>query len=593
MYHYVVLFSPILNKKGADISGWIMKILVADDSKTGLAILTAALKKLGHEVFGATSGAQAIELFKEMQPNFVILDVVMQNMNGFECAKNLRQIGSKDWIPIIFLSASVDDDSIAQGIDAGGDDYLAKPFSDITLAAKIKAMQRIADMQKKLTDTAEKLSVLSTTDMLTGIDNRFQFNRVIKAQLAYARRYQIKLALLFLDVDHFKEINDHLGHQTGDLLLQEIAQRLKMCIRSYDFLARLGGDEFAIILNKIESPQDADTVAQKILDKLQPAYKLNNNNVHISCSIGVVCYPASGITPDILIQHADIAMYYAKELGRNNFQHYTAELQSKQKHRFSLESALRVAVENNELYMCYQPIYKLNPFKLVGMEALMRWNSPLLGLVLPDTFIPIAEDIGIITLMGEWALRDVCKQAARWYDEGYQEFKIAINISLRQLLHTDFVQVVKDVLRETQVKPDLLEFELTESTIMIASPTVENIIKNISKMNIGLSLDDFGTGYSSLSHLKRIPINALKIDKSFVLDVNKDPNDALIVKAIVALGKTLKLNLIAEGIENDAQLQFLKANHCEYGQGFYLSQPLAPVEMGLLLEQENKNEQKK
>ncbi len=301
-----------------------MKILVADDSNTGLAILTAALQTLGHEVVGATSGQQAIELFMTMRPDFIILDVVMPHMSGFECAKKLREINGDDWIPIIFLSASIDDDSISQGIDAGGDDYLTKPFSNIMLAAKIKAMQRIADVQKKLSETTRELSRLSSTDGLTGLDNRWQFDKMIKTHMVYANRYHIIFALLFLDLDHFKEINDHFGHHIGDLLLKEIATRMKACLRETDFLARLGGDEFAIILSKINQAKEASNVAQKILRTLSPAYYLGGHEVHISCSIGISCYPTptSGTTPEILIQQADKAMYYVKMSGRNNFQHY-------------------------------------------------------------------------------------------------------------------------------------------------------------------------------------------------------------------------------------------------------------------------------
>jgi diguanylate cyclase (GGDEF)-like protein len=560
-----------------------MKILVADDSKTSLAILTGSLKKLGHEIIGATSGKEAIELFTETQPDLIILDVLMQHMSGFECAKKLRALNTDIWVPIIFLSSAADDRSISQGIDAGGDDYLTKPFSDITLAAKIKTMQRIADMQKKLYELTCKLSILSSTDSLTNLDNRLQFDRVIKEQIAYASRYHTKLALLFLDLDHFKEINDHLSHHIGDLLLQEVAKRLKACLRSYDFLARLGGDEFAIIL-KINQPKDANTVAQKILDALKPAYNLESNCIHISGSVGIACYPTSGLTSEILIQRADIAMYYAKELGRNNFQHYTEEFQPLHKQRFFLESALRFALDNNELFMCYQPIFQLEANKVIGMEALMRWNHPKFGLISPDIFIPIAEEIGIISTIGDWALRSVCEQAMQWHKNGYKSFKLSVNISSRQLLHTGLIKLIKNTLQATQFPPHLLELELTESIVMSSSNRVEKIIQEISDMNIGISLDDFGTGYSSLSHLKRLPITALKIDKSFIMDIMKDPNDALIVKSIISLGKILNLNLIAEGIETQEQLQFMIKNQCQCGQGFYLSKPLSPEEMGLLLQ---------
>ena len=564
-----------------------MKILVADDSKTSLAMITASLNKLGHEVMAASSGEQAIEMFATERPDFIILDVVMQCMSGFECAKKLREIKNEKWIPIVFLSASVDDDSVSQGIDAGGDDYLTKPVSEITLAAKIKAMQRIADMQEKLYEVTRKLRVLSSTDVLTGIDNRLQFNKTIKTKIADANRYNSNLALLFLDLDGFKTINDHLGHHIGDCLLKEVALRLKSCLRANDFIARLGGDEFAIILSKINNPNDAGFVAQKILDTIQPIYRIENHDIRISCSIGIACFPAAGTLPAALVQHADVAMYFAKELGRNNFQYYTEEFRNKYQQRYQFESALRFALDNHELFMCYQPIFQLRTMKLVGMEALMRWKHPKFGLVMPDVFIPIAEEIGIITRIGDWALRHVCLQAARWYEAGYKNYKTSVNISSRQMLHISLHNRIRDILHETQLPPELLELELTESSVMTASETVDNIIKELSEIKIGISLDDFGTGYSSLNHLKKLPISTLKIDKSFVMDITKDPNDALIVKAIISMGKTLKLNLIAEGIETNEQLQFLIKNNCPEGQGFYLSAALTTEEMSELMQKEN------
>ena len=563
-----------------------MKILVAEDSKTGLAILTKALKKLGHVVVGVIGGKKAIKLFAKTQPDLIILDAVMQDMSGFECAKKLRAIHNDSWVPIIFLSTVVNDNSISQGIIAGGDYYLTKPFSEIALAAKIKAMQRIADLQKKIHVLTHKLSIISSTDSLTSLDNRLNFDRMIKEKIAYATLYHTKLALLFLDLDQFKEINDHLGHHIGDLLLQDIAKRLKSCLRDDDFLARLGGDEFAIIL-KINQPQDANVIAQKVLEALTPVYNVGSHSIHISASIGIACYPYSGETPEILIQRADIAMFYAKELGRNNFQHYTEESQPLHKQRFFLESALRFALDNNELFMCYQPIFQLKTNKVVGMEALMRWNHPTFGIVSPDIFIPIAEEIGIISGIGGWALRSVCEQAMKWHNEGHTNYKLCVNLSARQLLHTGLVELIKNTLQTTQFPPNLLEFELTESIVMSSSNRVEQIIQEISDMNISVSLDDFGTGYSSLSHLKRLPISALKIDKSFIMDIMKDPNDALIVKSIISLSNILNLNLIAEGIETQEQLQFMINNQCEYGQGFFLSKPLSPEEMVLFLQESN------
>lgn len=299
-----------------------MKILVADDSKISLMLLTAALEKLGHEVSAVSSGKEAIYSFLKSRPDIIILDVVMEGMNGFECARKLRKIHSEDWIPIIFLSATVDDESVSQGIDAGGDDYLTKPFSEIILAAKIKAMQRIADMQKKLYELTEKLQILSSTDVLTGLYNRHQFEKGLKEKIAYAERYESNLALLFMDLDYFKNTNDSFGHHVGDLLLKDVGTRLRGCLREVDFIARIGGDEFAIILSEIPQTK-VGAVAQKILSSIAAEYCVEGHPLHIGASIGIAIY--SPLTPnaDVLVQQADIAMYGAKKAGRNSFQYFT------------------------------------------------------------------------------------------------------------------------------------------------------------------------------------------------------------------------------------------------------------------------------
>lgn len=303
-----------------------MKILLADDSKTTRSLLTESLQELGHEVVSATNGQEAVDLFQKQRPDLIILDVVMEGMSGFECAKKIRSISSEDWTPIIFLSGSVDDESIAKGIDAGGDDYLTKPFSEVTIAAKIKAMQRISDMRKNLYDATQKLTVLSSTDTLTGIYNRFQFNKTIVEKIAQSKRYKRKLALCFLDLDKFKLINDTLGHKAGDNLLIEVTKRLQSCLRADDFLARLGGDEFAIIFSDLEEYNAAGMVAKKIIEVLTPSYNLEGQEIHSSSSIGIACYPKDGENQEELLKNADIAMYHAKKTGRNNYKFFNKEM---------------------------------------------------------------------------------------------------------------------------------------------------------------------------------------------------------------------------------------------------------------------------
>ena len=563
-----------------------MRILAVENSKANLAVISATLKKLGHEVICALNKMQTLDLFEKEQPDLVILSIEMQPINGFDCAHNLRRINRDKWIPIIFLNTSMDEDRIAQEIDRSMDDYLTKPINEVTLKEKLRAMQRIAEVQNKLQDATRQLNILLTTDSLTGIGNRLQFDKDVQEKIRYANRYNIKFGLLFIDLDNFKSINDHLGHYIGDLLLQAVALRLKTNLRSSDYIARLGNDEFAVLLGQIDRIEDAKYLAQKIIDLLSNPYHLAEHDIQITCSIGIACYPNAGTTHETLMQHADIALYHAKECSQNTFQLYTESFRQKGKQQFHMEHALRSALINNELFMYYQPIYQLHPRKLMGMEALMRWKSPKFGLVLPEVFIPIAEERGLITSLGEWAINTACIQAAEWYHAGYNNLKLAVNISSRQLPSSVFLALIKKILKKTKMPSHLLELELTESSIVKSTHVIDKFIKKISDMQIGLSLDDFGTGYSSFAHLKNIPFSTLKIDRSFIIDIEKKNNDALILKAIISLGKTMNLNLIAEGIETEEQLKFLIQNECTHGQGFYLSKPLSAKEMGLFIKKE-------
>lgn len=346
-----------------------MKILVADDSITFLTMITESLSNLGHEVVQANSGEEAVHLFQKNPPDLVILDVMMAGMNGFECARQIRQINPEDWIPIIFLSASVNDESIALGIEAGGDDYLTKPYSDVTLEAKIKAMQRISEMRQKLIIKTDELDKISTTDVLTGLYNRFHFEKTIKKKMAGAQRHNYNIALLFVDLDHFKTINDTFGHGIGDILLKEVANRLEKCTRLDDFIARIGGDEFVVIISQVENHQIAGKVAQKIVDELSKEFHINDVDIKISASVGVTCYPEQPGDAATVIQNADIAMYAAKEMGRNNFQYFTEALNERYRHQLGLEHELKFAIDRKQLFLIYQPIYNLLTRSIVGVEA--------------------------------------------------------------------------------------------------------------------------------------------------------------------------------------------------------------------------------
>jgi diguanylate cyclase (GGDEF)-like protein len=566
-----------------------VKILVAEDSQTNMALLSTALKKLGHEVMPAKNGQEAIDMFKAERPDLIILDVVMDGIDGFQAAKAIREIDTENWIPIIFLSATVDDVSIAKGIDVGGDDYLTKPCSDITLAAKIKAMQRISDMRQKLFEATQKLYLLSSTDSLTGVYNRLQFDRSLKEILSASEQYGHTIALLFIDLDNFKSINDTFGHHIGDLLLIETAKRLKSCIRANDFLARLGGDEFAIILTGAHDSTSTENITQNIIDSLGTDYILEEHHIRNCASIGVAYYPSEKTTRENLILNADVAMYHAKATGRNNYKIFTSALDDKYRHQISLEHSLKFAMERNELSLTYQPIYNLKTRKMSGVEALISWNHPKFGLVSPNIFIPIAEETGLMADIGDWVLATAFAQAARLSLHKLPNFSFAINLSSQQFLQKDFFQKIQCLLDQHELPTEFLQFELTETSIM--SYTNDRFIQTIKKFHdigIRISIDDFGTGYSSLIRLKNLPIDTIKIEKTFVQDGVNNQNSAIIVSCLIALGKNLSMNVIAEGIETIEQLEFLVERNCPQGQGFYLSKPIVADQLADVINKEFK-----
>lgn len=553
-----------------------MKILVVDDSKTHLHYISEILISLEHEVITAISGEIALELFSYLKPDLIILDVNMPNMDGFELAKKIRQI-EPEWIPIIFLSGIIDDRNIEKGINAGGDDYLYKPSSEIAIAAKIKAMQRIYEMKNKL-------NLLSKTDTLTGVNNRLQFDIFIKNMIKESKKNHSSFVLVFIDLDNFKMINDNFGHQAGDALLKEVAKRLKFCVRIDDFVARMGGDEFAVILKNIVSNEMVNKIVKQIQKVVSTPYSMDNKNFCINTSIGIACYPTDGANASLLLQNADIAMYHAKIMGKNNFQFHSTMQNSQFKQKIQLENELHFALERKEFFINYQPIYHLKSRKLLGIEALLRWNHPEHGVLSPDLFIPIAEESGMILSISEWVFEEICKQANQWELSKIPNFKLAFNVSPLQLLKKNIPHIFDHLIKANQLSSHLFEAELTETILMSHTALSQQVIEELSKMGMSFAVDDFGTGYSSLSHLKTFPITSIKIDKSFIKNITSDPKDAIIVETIIQLGKRMDFDVVAEGIETQAQLDFLLKLQCPKGQGILLSPPLSIENMTMLLQ---------
>jgi diguanylate cyclase (GGDEF)-like protein/PAS domain S-box-containing protein len=429
-----------------------------------------------------------------------------------------------------------------------------------------------------------KMSYLAQHDSLTDLPNRILLNDRLNEAIALSSRHHRMLAVLFLDIDRFKYINDSLGHVVGDRLLQSVARRLFTCVRSSDTVSRLGGDEFVVLLWEVRHSQDAAVTAHKILQAVREPHEINQHELHVTASIGIVTYPDDGADVETLMKKADFAMYHAKDSGRDNFQFFKSEMNIRAIERRSLEDHLRYAIERDEFLLHYQPKIDLATGDITGIEALLRWRHPELGLVAPGQFIAIAEESGLIVPIGRWVLRAACRQARQWQIEGSSPVCIAVNISAGELRAPGFAAGVREILAETGLPPRCLELELTETVLIDDSRSISDVLRELKEIGVLLALDDFGTGYSSLSYLKRFPIDTLKIDRSFVHDLTTDKDDAGIVTAVIGMGKNLHMRVVAEGVETREQLALLQEHGCPQGQGYFFSRPLPAEECRQLLE---------
>lgn len=560
----------------------VPRLLIIDDDAQIRCVLRDALCE-NYSCTDVSSAEEALALLNSEKFDLVLTDIMMEGISGLELVPQvLEQLPDA---AVIMISGEQTIEVAIEAMRVGAFDYITKPFDLLHLEAAVKrafehhqllaGKRRYESELKELVEqrTAE-LNHLSYHDVLTGLPNRVLFEDRLSQAVTSARLKQEMLGMLFLSVDRVKKINDTLGHAVGDCLLREVAGRLLNCSRGGETVARFESDEFAILLTHISGTDDLIETSNLIQETLKSPFVLEGQELFVTVSIGISLCPDDGSDTQSLLKNAGAALYRAKEMGGNNYQFYTADMNTRAFKRLAMESSLRRAIEREEFSVYYQPLINIGTRQIVGAEALVRWHHPDLGLVLPAEFIPLAEDTGLIVPIGEWVLRTACAQVMAWQAAGVGSLRLSVNLSPRQFQQHDLSETVIRILSETGFSPTQLDLELTEGSIMKNAEFAIRVLGELKQMGIQSSLDDFGTGYSSLSYLKRLPIDTLKIDQSFVRDATTDPDDAAIVMAIITLAHNLRLKVIAEGVETEEQFRFLHLLKCDEMQGYLFSRPL-------------------
>jgi diguanylate cyclase (GGDEF)-like protein len=547
-----------------------IRILLVEDNPGDVRLVGEMLTASGAEQYllnHAGTIKHALELLAQNYYDVLLLDLSLPDGHGLS---NVTKIQTKaPGLPIVVLSSISDEQLALEVVKAGVQDYLVKGRGDAHLL--MRAMRYA--IERKHSD--ERLVYLAHYDHLTNLPNRVLFRDRMTRALAHAQRNTRRVALLFLDLDHFKTINDTLGHDAGDELLVSVARRLETCVRKHDTIARLGGDEFTAILENIDDADDAAAVAQKIVDTMSRSFQIEGRELFVTVSIGIALFPTCGLDPATLIKNADTALYSAKDNGRSCFKFYSSHMHNMASEHLSMVTALRHALPRGEFLLEYQPQIDPRTHHVLGVEALLRWNHPEQGLLPPTAFIPLLEDSGMIVEVGEWVLRSACLQLNAWQAAGLPPMRMCINTSARQFRPAEFIRRVATIVAETGVDPNCLQFEVTESLLIdnVASTTAK--LRALRSIGIQIAIDDFGTGYCSLNYLKQFPLHVLKLDRSFIKDIESRSNDAAIVTAMIALGHSLDMEVIAEGVETEGQLMFLRGQGCDAVQGFLYSGPMA------------------
>ncbi len=550
-----------------------INILLVEDNPADAFMLNGLLTQIANGSYNirtATSLADVEATLKNgFVPSVTFLDLSLPDSRGLDTITGMLEIASD--VPIVVLTGDRDSTLIHQAAEIGIQDFLIKGESDARIFEKTICYA----IERKRAERG--LFERANFDALTRLANRESFTDYLKKSVARVKRNSAHLGLLYVDLDHFKTINDSLGHEVGDELLCQVGRRLSNTLREGDVIARFNGDEFTITLENIADSSSAELVATKILQALSAPFKLKEHQVVVSPSIGIAVYPNAGEDAVTLIKNADIAMYHAKERGGNSYQVYRTDTDAKTLERLDMERDLQLALEHDEFLLHYQPVIDVSTGNVCAVEALLRWDSPnRSGLVQPDKFIPILEETGLISAVGDWVLRTACEQCQTWHKSGLPDLHVAVNLSPRQLRSRDSVDWIQSALRESGLDAKYLDLEITEGVLMGYTETVTEKLESIQAMGVGLSIDDFGTGFSSLGNLMKYHLNALKIDRDLLCDVMTNQQSAVIVTAIITMAHGLGLRVIAEGVEDQEQIDFLRAQHCDEAQGYFISQPSDP-----------------
>ncbi len=558
------------------------RVLIIDDEEQIRNLLIDVLGT-SYQCSDAGSAEEALAALAKTTFDLVISDIDMGGMSGLELVPRVHSL-SPDTV-VVMVSGNQDIEFAIRAMRVGAFDYITKPIDlrhveasverAINQSNLLKEKRRDKDqIENLLQQRTEEVHWLGNYDTVTQLPNRALFEDRLEQAVAIAKATGQSLGVLFISLDQFKKVNDSLGHGPGDVLLREFAERLKSCINRSDTVARFGNDEFALLRTQIDGTKDVIETIGSLSQVLKFSFDLPGHELFATASVGVSLFPVDGEDSQTLLKNAGAALYKAKRSGGANYQFFTADLHELAASRLALESNLRRAIHNEEFLLHYQPRVSVDSLAITGLEALVRWQHPQLGLVSPSEFIPLAEDTGLIVPIGEWVLRAACLQGRRWIEEGFAPIPIAVNISARQFHDRDLSQTVIRILEETGFSPKHLELELTESSIMQNEEFAASMLNQLKSMGINISIDDFGTGFSSLASLKRLPIDALKIDQSFVREATTDPDDAALVMAIITLGHNLRLKVVAEGVETDDQLRFLQLLRCDEIQGYFFSKPV-------------------